>query len=103
MPTKVMKEGRITIPKWVRDHLGIESGTEVAFRLAADGSVIIERVDGTRPPSRFAELVGIAGRADAWRGPVGQWAVIASEAKQSILSLRLHGLLRFARNDGCYG
>jgi hypothetical protein len=26
-------------------------------------------------------------------------AVIASEAKQSILSLRLHGLLRFARND----
>ncbi len=72
MPTKVMKEGRITIPKWVRDHLGIESGTEVAFRLAADGSVIIERVDGTRPPSRFAELVGIAGRADAWRGPVGQ-------------------------------
>jgi hypothetical protein len=26
--------------------------------------------------------------------------VIASEAKQSILSSRLHGLLRFARNDG---
>ncbi len=23
MPTKVMKEGRITIPKWVRDHLGM--------------------------------------------------------------------------------
>jgi antitoxin PrlF len=63
MPTKVTKDGRITIPKWVRDHLGIESGTEVAFRLAADGSVIIERADGdgTRPPSRFAELVGIAG------------------------------------------
>ena len=61
MPTKIMKDGRITIPKWVRDHLGIESGTEVAFRLAADGSVIIERADGTRPPSRFAKLVGIAG------------------------------------------
>jgi hypothetical protein len=26
-------------------------------------------------------------------------AVIASEAKQSILSSRRHGLLRFARND----
>jgi antitoxin PrlF len=61
MPTKVMKDGRITIPKWVRDHLDIESGTEVAFRLAADGSVIIERADGTRPPRRFAKLVGIAG------------------------------------------
>jgi antitoxin PrlF len=61
MPTKVTKDGRITIPTWVRDHLGIEPGTEVAFRLAADGSVVIERADGTRPPSRFAKLVGIAG------------------------------------------
>lgn len=61
MPTKVMKDGRITIPKRVREYLGIEPGTEVAFRLAADGSVVIERADGTRPPSRFAKLVGIAG------------------------------------------
>jgi antitoxin PrlF len=63
MPTKVTKDGRITIPKWIRDHLGIEPGTEIAFRLAADGSVVIERADGTRPPSRFAKLVGIAGPA----------------------------------------
>jgi AbrB family looped-hinge helix DNA binding protein len=61
MPTKVTSNGRITIPKWVRDHLGIEPGTEVAFRLAADGSVVIERADGTRPTSRFAKLVGCAG------------------------------------------
>ena len=61
MPTKVTKDGRITVPNWVRDHLGIEPGTEVAFRLAADASVVIERADGTRPPSRFAKLVGIAG------------------------------------------
>jgi antitoxin PrlF len=61
MPTKVTKDGRITIPKRVRDHLGIEPGTEVAFRRAVDGSVVIERADGTRPPSRFANLVGCAG------------------------------------------
>jgi AbrB family looped-hinge helix DNA binding protein len=59
-PTKVMKDGRITIPKRVREYLAIEPGTEVAFRLAADGSVVIERADGARPPSRFAKLRGSA-------------------------------------------
>ena len=61
MPTKVTKDGRITVPKRVRDYLGIEHGTEVAFRRAVDGSIVVERVDGTRPPSRFAKLVGCAG------------------------------------------
>ena len=61
MPTKVTKDGRVTIPKWVRECLGIKSGTEIAFRRAIDGSIVIERADGVRPPSRFANLVGIAG------------------------------------------
>jgi AbrB family looped-hinge helix DNA binding protein len=61
MPTKVTKDGRATIPKWVREHLGIKAGAELAFRRAVDGSIVIERVDGVRPPSRFAKLVGIAG------------------------------------------
>ena len=61
MPTKVTKNGRVTVPKWVREYLGIEPGTEVAFRRAVDNSVVIERADGMRPPNRFAGLVGIAG------------------------------------------
>jgi antitoxin PrlF len=61
MPTKVLKNGRITIPKRIRDYLGLQPGTQVAFRRAADGSIVIERADGTRPPSRFAQLVGCAG------------------------------------------
>jgi AbrB family looped-hinge helix DNA binding protein len=61
MPSKVQKNGRVTVPKRVRDYLGLRPGTEVVFRLAADGAVAIERADGTRPPSRFAKLVGIAG------------------------------------------
>ncbi|TMK06650.1 MAG: AbrB/MazE/SpoVT family DNA-binding domain-containing protein [Alphaproteobacteria bacterium] len=61
MPTKVTSNGRMTIPKWVRDYLGIAAGTEVAFRRAADGSIIIERADGTRPPSRLSKVRGIAG------------------------------------------
>jgi AbrB family looped-hinge helix DNA binding protein len=61
MPTKVTSNGRVTVPNRVRDYLGIEPGTEVAFRRAADGSIVIERADGTRPPSRFEKLREIAG------------------------------------------
>jgi antitoxin PrlF len=61
MTTKVTSNGRVTVPKRVRDYLGFEPGTEVAFRRATDGSIIIERADGTRPPSRLAKLAGSAG------------------------------------------
>ena len=61
MPTTVTSKGQVTIPKPVRDYLGIEPGSEVSFRRADDGSIVIERADGTRPPSRFAKLVGSAG------------------------------------------
>lgn len=61
MATKVTSNGRVTVPKRVRDYLGIEPGTEVAFRRAADGSIVIERADRTRPPSRFAAVIGSAG------------------------------------------
>jgi antitoxin PrlF len=61
MATKVTSNGRVTVPKRVRDYLGIGPGTEVTFRRAADGGIVIERADGTRPPSRFARIVGCAG------------------------------------------
>ena len=54
-------KGQVTIPKPVRDHLGIGPGSQVAFRRAADGSIVIEKADGTRQQSRFAKLVGSAG------------------------------------------
>lgn len=61
MATTVTSKGQVTIPKLVRDHLGIAPGSQVEFRRSADGSIVIERADGTRQPSRFAKLVGIAG------------------------------------------
>ena len=61
MATTVTSKGQVTIPKPIRDYLGIGPGTSVHFRRAEDGHIIIERVDGTRPPSRFAKFVGIAG------------------------------------------
>jgi antitoxin PrlF len=59
--TTVTSKGQVTIPKPVRDHLGIVPGSQVAFRRATDGSIVIEKADGTRQPSRFAGLVGSAG------------------------------------------
>ena len=38
----------------------VEDGKTISLR-ADDGSIVIERADGTRPPSRFAKLVGSAG------------------------------------------
>jgi AbrB family looped-hinge helix DNA binding protein len=61
MATTVTSKGQVTIPKPVRDHLGIGPGSQVTFRLAADGSIVIERADGKQHPSRFAKLVGVAG------------------------------------------
>jgi antitoxin PrlF len=61
MATKLTSKGQVTIPKPVRDYLGIEPGSDVNFRRAADGSIVIEKADGTRPPSRFTKLVGSAG------------------------------------------
>ena len=61
MANTVTSKGQVTIPKRVREYLGIEPGGEVKFRLADDGHVIIERADGTRPSSRFEKALGHAG------------------------------------------
>ncbi len=61
MTTTVTSKGQVTIPKPIRDYLGIEPGSVVNFRRADDGNIIIEKADGTRPPSRFAKAVGSAG------------------------------------------
>jgi AbrB family looped-hinge helix DNA binding protein len=61
MPTTVTAKGQVTIPKPVRELLGIVPGSRVDFRRAADGSVVITRADKKQPPSRFAKLRGHAG------------------------------------------
>jgi antitoxin PrlF len=61
MATNVTSKGQVTIPKPVRDHLGLVPGSRVRFKRAADGSIVIEKVDGTTRSSRFASLVGSAG------------------------------------------
>jgi len=43
MPTAtVTSKGQITIPKSVRDELGLREGDRVAFRVLEDGTVVVE-------------------------------------------------------------
>ncbi|MER8366847.1 AbrB/MazE/SpoVT family DNA-binding domain-containing protein [Mesorhizobium sp. M1378] len=62
MTTKVTAKGQVTIPKPVRELLGIVPGSRVDFRRADDGNVVITRSDKKRPASRFAKLRGHAGK-----------------------------------------
>ena len=64
MSTRVTSKGQVTIPKKVRDHLGIRPGTAVDFEAGPDGRVVLVKKSGgtraRRKPSRFATLRGTA-------------------------------------------
>ena len=61
MATRVTSKGQVTIPKRVRDHLGIAPGHRIDFELTQDGKVTLRRV-GQRGPgkSRFDRIRGSA-------------------------------------------
>ena len=61
MPTHVTSKGQVTIPKPIRDRLGIVPGDTVAFELAPDGRIVLVKADRARPVSRFETLRGRAG------------------------------------------
>jgi antitoxin PrlF len=55
--TKMTTKGQVTIPKRLRDHLGLKPGSDVAFEIAQDGRVYL-KAPGGRPESRFARVRG---------------------------------------------
>ena len=63
MSHQVTSKGQVTIPKKIRDHLGIRPGAAVDFEPTADGRVELVAANA-RPrkakPSRFAALRGTA-------------------------------------------
>ncbi len=61
MSNQVTSKGQVTIPKRVRDLLGIKPGTAVNFEPTQDGRIVIVAAGRkTRKPSRFAALRGTA-------------------------------------------
>ncbi|MGD9812125.1 MAG: AbrB/MazE/SpoVT family DNA-binding domain-containing protein [Sphingobium sp.] len=58
MDTTVTTKGQVTIPKAVRDMLGVSPGSKVRFRRTIQGEIVIEAADGKEPVSRFAKYRG---------------------------------------------
>lgn len=61
MAVTVTSKGQVTIPKPVRDRLGITAGSAVEFELAPDGRIVLVKLDRKQPKSRFEALRGRAG------------------------------------------
>lgn len=61
MSTTMTSKGQVTVPKAVREALGLAPGSAVAFEMDAEGRVLVRKAEGVRAPSRFARLRGSAG------------------------------------------
>jgi antitoxin PrlF len=62
MSTTVTSKGQVTIPKQVRDLLGIGPGSLIDFERAPDGRVVLVKVEKKARQNRFARLRGHAGK-----------------------------------------
>jgi AbrB family looped-hinge helix DNA binding protein len=61
MAVIVSRSGQVTIPKPIRDRLGLGRGSVVDFELTPDGRVALVKVGDSNPTSRFATQRGRAG------------------------------------------
>ncbi len=62
MSATVTSKGQITIPKRVRDLMGIKAGSLIDFERGQDGRVVLVKVEKKGRASRFARLRGHAGK-----------------------------------------
>jgi antitoxin PrlF len=55
--TKMTSKGQVTVPRRVREYLGLRPGSEIEFDLAEDGRVFL-RTDHESRANRFARIRG---------------------------------------------
>jgi antitoxin PrlF len=72
MSTTLSVKGQITIPKQIRDMLGLKPGMLVEFVVNQDGEMVIRKAEvfSDRKPNRFEAVRGkaVRGKADVmWR------------------------------------
>jgi AbrB family looped-hinge helix DNA binding protein len=62
MSTTLTIKGQVTIPKHVRDAVGLQPGHRVEFAVTDDGQVIIRKAGPAKPvqPDRFDRATGTA-------------------------------------------
>ncbi len=64
MGMPITTKGQVTIPKPMRDHMGLAPGSRVEFVLDAEGQVILQKA-GTLTESRFARARRSASRRNS--------------------------------------
>jgi antitoxin PrlF len=70
--TTVTSKGQVTIPKEVRDSLGIKPGTQVIIEATGNGEAVLRKVRPVEPrPDRFDRAVGAA--EIKWDGTVDNY------------------------------
>jgi AbrB family looped-hinge helix DNA binding protein len=62
MANRLTSKGQVTVPKRVRDYLGLKPGVAVTFERLSSGEVVLRpaRRSGKRPTGAFARLRGRA-------------------------------------------
>jgi antitoxin PrlF len=62
MTTNLTSKGQVTVPKRIRDYLGLKPGAAVTFERLDSGDIALRAAKsrGKRPPSKFAKLRGRA-------------------------------------------
>ncbi len=60
MATHITSKGQVTVPKSIRDYLGLKAGSAVVFERVPGGDVILRPASRSvkRQPTRFAKLRG---------------------------------------------
>jgi AbrB family looped-hinge helix DNA binding protein len=72
MATTVTSKGQVTIPKEVRDSLGIKPGTQVVIEATGNGEAVLRKVRHVEPrPDRFDRALGAS--EVKWDGSVDEY------------------------------
>ncbi len=60
MATNITSKGQVTVPKSIRDYLGLKPGSAVVFERTQNGEVVLRPASRSakRQPSRFSKLRG---------------------------------------------
>jgi len=61
MSTRMTRKGQVTIPKAIRDALGIGPGSRLEFQLMQDGRITLVPEGTPAPKFNFDRLIGSAG------------------------------------------
>ena len=62
MPTMVTSKGQVTVPKTVRDYLGLKAGSAVTFERLDSGEIVL-RLAKQRAKVRASVFAKLRGRA----------------------------------------